>query len=63
MARRDEVAMAAEAAVEDTKAVVEAGITMEAAAATTITMTGVSIKLPWVTVLWHPCRAQEGTSL
>ena len=59
----DEAAVAAEAEVEATKAMVEAGITVEAAEARTIIMIGASMRPQWVTVLWHLHKAWEGTSL
>ncbi len=45
MVDMDEAAVAAEAAVEVTKAVVEPGITMEAVEARTIIMNGASMRL------------------
>ncbi len=63
MVDMDEAAVAAEAAVEATKAVVEPGITMEAVEARTIIMSGASMRPRRVTVLRHPRKTREGTSL
>ena len=59
----DEAAVAVEAAVEATKGVVEPGITMEAVEARTIIMNGASMRPRRVTVLRHPRKTREGTSL
>ncbi len=66
MVDMDEAAVAAEVAVEATKAMVEPGITMEAVEArTTImnVMNGASMRPRRVTVLRHPRKTREGTSL
>jgi hypothetical protein len=63
MVDMDEAAVAAEATVEATKGVVEPGITMEAVEARTIIMNGASMRPRRVTVLRHPRKTREGTSL
>ena len=66
MADMDEAAVAAEAAVEATKAVVEPGTTMAAGenrARITTAVSEVSTRPRRVTKIRHPHRTREGTSL
>ncbi len=58
----DIAAMAMEAVEGATKAVVEAGIMMEATVAKTIIMNRVSMRPQRAAVLWHPCKAREELS-
>ena len=61
MADMDKEAVAAEAAVEATTAVV--GVAVEDRARIMIAMSKVSMRPRRVTKLWHPHRIREGTSL
>jgi hypothetical protein len=61
MVDMDEVAVAAEAAVEATKAGVEAAVEDRTRIMTE--MSEVSTRPRRVTELWHPHKTQEGTSL